>query len=63
MKHLSDEQLITSYLKAYELNLDDEFLGLLKKEIDYRLFQSHVRQVVEVIFLSAAVTVVGQRYQ
>lgn len=36
MKNLSDELLIETYFKAIELNLSDDFLELLKKEIQRR---------------------------
>ncbi|MGO4887266.1 sporulation histidine kinase inhibitor Sda [Anaerobacillus sp. MEB173] len=36
MKNLSDELLIETYFKAIELNLNKDFLELLKKELQRR---------------------------
>lgn len=36
MRNLSDELLIETYYKAIELNLSEDFLELLKKEIHRR---------------------------
>ena len=33
MKHLSDDKLIQAYKEAIELNLDKDFITLLKKEL------------------------------
>ncbi|MRG84808.1 sporulation histidine kinase inhibitor Sda [Salinibacillus xinjiangensis] len=35
-RNLSDELLIQSFQKAKELELDEEFIKLLKEEIDFR---------------------------
>ncbi|WP_017728439.1 sporulation histidine kinase inhibitor Sda [Halalkalibacterium ligniniphilum] len=36
MKTLSDELLIETYYKAMELKLNDDFIDLIRKEIDRR---------------------------
>ncbi len=43
MQYLSNELLLKSYQKAYELNLGDDFLDLFKAEIERR----HLVQIVE----------------
>lgn len=39
MKNLSDELLIESYYKAYELKLNPEFIRLIEQEIQRRSLQ------------------------
>jgi len=36
MKELNDELLLKSYLKAFELNLDKDFIRMLEKELKRR---------------------------
>ena len=43
LRHLSNELLLESYEKAIELKLNQDFISLIKKEIDRRdlLYVSH----------------------
>ncbi|GGM31008.1 sporulation inhibitor sda [Paraliobacillus quinghaiensis] len=41
MKHLSDELLIESYFKAYELKLNPDFIRLIEQEL-HRRSLSHI---------------------
>lgn len=43
MEHLSDELLIESYYKAYELDLSPEFIRLIEKEIERRSLTHEIR--------------------
>lgn len=43
MQYLSNELLLRSYEKAHELNLSDDFLDLIKEEIERR----HLVQICE----------------
>ncbi|CDQ18072.1 developmental checkpoint coupling sporulation initiation to replication initiation [Halobacillus karajensis] len=49
MKQLSDSLLIQSYHKAIELNLSEEFIDQIKKEINHRsiqhLLEKHISHV------------------
>ncbi|SET65630.1 developmental checkpoint coupling sporulation initiation to replication initiation [Salinibacillus kushneri] len=44
MEHLSDELLIESYYKACELDLSEEFIALIEKEIKRRSLTHKIRQ-------------------
>ncbi|TXL68042.1 sporulation histidine kinase inhibitor Sda [Cerasibacillus terrae] len=43
MKRLSDELLLESYKKAKELNLDTDFILLIKKEIYRRNLSNKIK--------------------
>ncbi|HLS20931.1 MAG TPA: sporulation histidine kinase inhibitor Sda [Bacillota bacterium] len=43
MKHLSDELLLRSYFKAKELKLSDDFIALIKGEIEKRHLLHHLK--------------------
>ncbi|MCZ0702327.1 developmental checkpoint coupling sporulation initiation to replication initiation [Natronobacillus azotifigens] len=43
MKQLSDELLIESYYKAYELKLNPEFIRLIEQEIQRRLLSHRIQ--------------------
>ncbi|WP_112181424.1 MULTISPECIES: sporulation histidine kinase inhibitor Sda [Paraliobacillus] len=42
MKHLSDDLLIESYYKAYELKLSPEFIRLIEQEIERRSLANYI---------------------
>lgn len=44
MENLSDELLVESYIKARKLNLSQDFLSLIKKEIDKRSLNNKIKQ-------------------
>jgi developmental checkpoint coupling sporulation initiation to replication initiation len=46
MEKLSDDLLIESYLKARELKLSNDFILLIKKEIDRRSLHARLQQVL-----------------
>jgi developmental checkpoint coupling sporulation initiation to replication initiation len=43
MKNLSDRLLIEAYFKALELQLEEEFISLIKKEIDRRTLDKNLQ--------------------
>lgn len=43
MKNLSDDLLIESYYKAMELNLSDDFIELIEKEIKRRSLVNKIK--------------------
>lgn len=43
MKYLSDELLIKSYFKAIELKLSDDFIALIRDEIEKRHLLHHLK--------------------
>ncbi|WNB93448.1 sporulation histidine kinase inhibitor Sda [Bacillus sp. NEB1478] len=46
MEKLSDDLLIESYLKARELQLSNDFILLIKKEIDRRSLHSKLQRIL-----------------
>ncbi|MDR7072831.1 sporulation histidine kinase inhibitor Sda [Fictibacillus barbaricus] len=46
MEKLSDDLLIESYLKARELQLSQDFILLIKKEIDRRSLHRKLQHIV-----------------
>lgn len=45
MKNLSDELLVESYIKAKNLNLSQDFILLIKKEIDKRCLTNQIKNL------------------
>ncbi|WP_078556665.1 sporulation histidine kinase inhibitor Sda [Bacillus alkalicellulosilyticus] len=43
MRKLSDDLLIETYFKAVELNLSDDFIYLIKNEIDRRSLADKIK--------------------
>ncbi|GGE56601.1 hypothetical protein GCM10011391_39390 [Pullulanibacillus camelliae] len=49
MQSLSDEVLIESYYKAIQMNLDTDFISLLKSEIDRRRLKDQIKSRMDYI--------------
>ena len=45
MEKLSDDLLIESYIKAIKLNLHDDFIDLIKQELDKRGLSENIKEL------------------